>query len=272
MASQRIGRTAKSTCDTYWIRICGADQLDAARWLFPADERPQILQSAARQTKRIKPTGYRRLDDKAVAWVRVVGLEREPWAGTVYSVEVDTAHTVVTTAGLVAHNCFPKDTRALIHMAEDRGYPFDLLRGVVSVNNEQYDRVADKIELAAGGSLQGKKVAVWGLTFKARTDDMRESPSLFIIERLLERGAVIQAFDPMVAKELDRIKVVGDAYAAVEGAATLAVLTEWEEFRFLDMAKVHNLMEGRTIVDARNLLDPAAVRHQGFIYDGIGRL
>jgi UDPglucose 6-dehydrogenase len=142
---------------------------------------------------------------------------------------------------------------------------------VVSVNDEQYERVTDKIAFAAGG-LEGKTIAVWGLTFKARTDDMRESPSLFIIERLIARGATVQAFDPMVKTQLDNITVCDDAYAATEGAAALAVLTEWEEFRFLDMAKVRSLMAGANIVDARNLLDPASCRRNGFTYDAIGRL
>lgn len=272
VAALRVGRTAKSTCDNYWLRIAGADQIEEARWLLPADEQVQILASMAHQSKRIKPTGYRRLDDKAVAWVRVTGVTAEAWSGTVYSLEVDKAHTVVTTSGLIAHNCFPKDSRALIHMAEDRGYPFDLMRGVVHVNDEQYERVAEKIAFAAGGSLAGKTVAIWGLTFKARTDDMRESPSVFIIERLLARGARVQAYDPMGRGEVDGIERAGDAYAAAEGADVLAVMTEWEEFRHLDMAKVKNLMHVPTIVDARNLLDPVAVRRHGFTYDGIGRL
>ncbi|MEY2419708.1 MAG: UDPglucose 6-dehydrogenase [Actinomycetota bacterium] len=169
-------------------------------------------------------------------------------------------------------SCFPKDTRALIHMAEDRGYGFDLLHSVVAVNDEQYERVADKIAFAAGGSLEGKTIAVWGLTFKARTDDTRESPSLFVIDRLLARGAKVQAFDPMVQRQLDGITVCDDAYAAAEGASALAVLTEWEEFRFLDLAKVRAVMASANLVDARNLLDPAAVRRHGFTYDAIGRL
>ncbi len=169
-------------------------------------------------------------------------------------------------------SCFPKDTRALIHMAEDRGYEFDLLRSVVSINDEQYERVVAKIAFAAGGSVEGKTVGVWGLTFKARTDDMRESPSLFVIERLLAQGATVNAFDPMVKKELDRINVCADAYAAAEGAEVLAVLTEWDEFRYLDLAKVKALIGTPTIVDARNLLDPVSVRRHGFTYDGIGRI
>jgi UDPglucose 6-dehydrogenase len=169
-------------------------------------------------------------------------------------------------------SCFPKDTRALIHMAEDNGYAFDLLRSVVAVNDAQYERVVEKIAFAAGGGLEGQTIAVWGLTFKARTDDLRESPSLFVIDRLRARGAIVRAFDPMVKRDLDGITVCDDAYAAAEGAAVLAIMTEWEEFRFLDMTKVRSVMTGSTIVDARNLLDPVAVRRHGFTYDGIGRL
>jgi UDPglucose 6-dehydrogenase len=169
-------------------------------------------------------------------------------------------------------SCWPKDSRALIRMAEDRGYPFELLKAVVSVNDEQYERVVEKIAFAAGGSVEGKTVAVWGLTFKARTDDMRESPSLFIIDRLLSKGAAVRAFDPMATREVKGVEICQDAYSAAEGADVLAVMTEWEEFRYLDMGKVHNLMAMPTIVDARNLLDPVTVRRHGFTYDGIGRL
>jgi UDPglucose 6-dehydrogenase len=143
---------------------------------------------------------------------------------------------------------------------------------VVAVNDEQYERVVDKIAFAAGGSVDGQTIAVWGLTFKARTDDTRESPSLFVIDRLLARGATVRAFDPMAKLARDDITICGDAYAATENANVLAVLTEWEEFRYLDMAKVRSLMAVPTIVDARNLLDPVAVRRLGFTYDGIGRL
>ena len=200
VAALRVGRTGKSTCDTYWLRVSGAAQIEEARWLLPPVERNLIMASMAGQAKRILPTGYRRHEDKAVAWVRVVSTDRAHWSGTVFSLEVDEAHTVVTSGGLVAHNCFPKDTRALIRMAEVLGYDFHVLRSVVKVNDEQYDRVAEKIAAAAGGSLAGQTVAAWGLTFKARTDDLRESPALFVIERLLAQGATVRAFDPMVTR------------------------------------------------------------------------
>jgi UDPglucose 6-dehydrogenase len=168
-------------------------------------------------------------------------------------------------------SCFPKDTRALAHIADEAGYDFHLLKGVLAVNDEQFERVVDKIAQLAGGTVSGKRVAVWGLTFKARTDDLRESPSLEVINRLRGRGAEIVAHDPAVSQQLDGITVVADPYAACEGADVLAVLTEWDEFRWLDFDKVHDLMAGPCILDGRNLLDSAALKRRGFVYDGIGR-
>jgi UDPglucose 6-dehydrogenase len=114
-------------------------------------------------------------------------------------------------------------------------------------------------------------VAAWGLTFKARTDDRRDSPALHVIDRLLDRGARVRAFDPTVRGPLDRIDVCDDPYAACEGAHVVAVLTEWDEFRWLDFRKVRDLMARPSVVDARNLLDSAALRRAGFFYQGIGR-
>jgi UDPglucose 6-dehydrogenase len=114
-------------------------------------------------------------------------------------------------------------------------------------------------------------VAAWGLTFKARTDDLRGSPALEVLHRLQQRGARIRAYDPAVTEQADGLEVAADPYAACEDAAVLLVLTEWDEFRWLDFDKVGGLMAERRVVDARNLLDPAAVRRRGFVYDGVGR-
>jgi UDPglucose 6-dehydrogenase len=168
-------------------------------------------------------------------------------------------------------SCFPKDTRALVRIGEDAGYDFSLLKGVIGVNDEQYERVVEKIVRMADGAVSGKTIAVWGLAFKARTDDVRESPSLEVIARLRERGATVKAYDPAVRGPLDGIEVCADPYDATEGAAVLAVLTEWDEFRWLDLARVFGVMEHPRIVDARNLLEPAAVRRRGFLYDCMGR-
>jgi UDPglucose 6-dehydrogenase len=168
-------------------------------------------------------------------------------------------------------SCFPKDSRAMVRIAQDAGYQFGLLEGVVAVNEEQFERVAQKIVSAAGGSVEGKRIGAWGLTFKARTDDLRESPALEILRRLVERGAVVRGFDPSNPGPIEGIEVVDDPYAAIEGAEVLAVLTEWDEFRWLDIDKVADLMAARKVVDARNLLDRAALARRGFEYQGIGR-
>ncbi|MEJ7584264.1 MAG: UDP-glucose/GDP-mannose dehydrogenase family protein [Acidimicrobiales bacterium] len=176
-------------------------------------------------------------------------------------------------------SCFPKDSKALVRIAEDAGYDFHLLKGVITVNEDQFDRVVDKIVRQAGGSIDGVRVAVWGLTFKARTDDLRDSPSLQIIGRLRERGAVIRAYDPAVSggpataedARFEGIEVVEDPYAACAGAEVLAVLTEWDEFRWLDFDKVGETMASRRVVDGRNLLERATLVRRGFEFEGIGR-
>ena len=167
-------------------------------------------------------------------------------------------------------SCFPKDTRALVRIAEDAGYDFQLLKGVIAVNEEQHERVVAKVVSAAGGSVEGRRLGAWGLTFKARTDDLRESPALQVIQRLARMGADVRAYDPTVGAALPGVETVQDPYDACEDAAVLMVLTEWDNFRWLDLGIVRTRMAHPRIVDARNLLDPAAARRAGFRYEGIG--
>ncbi len=172
-------------------------------------------------------------------------------------------------------SCFPKDTRAMVHLADEAGYDFTLLRGVIAVNDEQHERMVSKIARMVGGSLEGTTVAAWGLTFKARTDDLRDSPALEVLRRLREKGAVVRAYDPAISDAahpaLEGIEIAVDPYPVCEGADVLVVLTEWDEFRWLDFAKVAGLMRSACVVDTRNLLEPAAIRRRGFRYDGVGR-
>ena len=173
-------------------------------------------------------------------------------------------------------SCFPKDTAALNHTAAVAGYDFSLLRGVVEVNQRQHERIIEKIRDAAGGSLGGVTVGVWGLTFKANTDDLRDSPALVISRALLDEGAVVRAYDPAIGEgtvtQVPGLAVVADAHDAAEGAQVLALLTEWDEFRWLDFGRVVDTMSApRALIDARNLLDPAAMRRRGFAYQGVGR-
>jgi UDPglucose 6-dehydrogenase len=171
-------------------------------------------------------------------------------------------------------SCFPKDTKAMVKIAEDAGYDFGLLKGVITVNDQQYGRIVDKIRTAAGGSLKGKKIASWGLTFKALTDDLRDSPAVEIVTRLLADGAEVSVYDPTVSaapKGLDAITVSLSPLDACSGANVLAVLTEWDEFRWVSPTETSAVMNGRQVVDARNLLDRNEWRRSGFEYQGIGR-
>jgi UDPglucose 6-dehydrogenase len=151
-----------------------------------------------------------------------------------------------------------------------------MLRAVIAQNDDHADRVVEKIRVAVGGTLAGAEVAIWGLTFKANTDDRRDSPSVDIVRRLGRQGATLRAYDPTVApgateSDLEGVEIFSSPYDACSGAQVIAILTEWDEFRNVDFYKVGELMTARAIVDARNLLDPIALRAMGFGYSGIGR-
>jgi len=167
-------------------------------------------------------------------------------------------------------SCFPKDSQAIISIAEDAGYDFSLMRGVIAVNEQQFDRVVDKVESVV--DLAGITVAVLGIAFKANTDDTRQSPALEIMKRLVAKGARVKAYDPAVTSvDLDGIEVVADAYAACEGASAIVIATEWDEFKWLDLDKIAEVVSERNVIDARNLLDRGALRRRGFTYQGVGR-
>lgn len=166
-------------------------------------------------------------------------------------------------------SCFPKDTRALVRLAADAGYDFSLMSGVIATNEEQFARTVAKVRDAVGGNLAGARVAVWGLAFKAGTDDVRESPAIRVINQLMEAGADVVAFDPQASAP--GIADGGDAMSTIKGADVLLIATEWPEFQRLDLRLVAAHMRGSAIVDARNLLDPIAVRAVGLSYVGVGR-
>jgi UDPglucose 6-dehydrogenase len=275
VASRRIGRARKSTKDTHWIRIAGADQIERALELVPHRDRAGALASIARQAKRIAPTGYRRLGDAmGPAWVRVVGAERKHHSGPVYSLEVPYAHTVVSSGSVTLAQCFPKDVSALKQLAGNSGYHFQLLTAVIEVNELQKRRVMSKLQKHLG-SLVGKTVALLGLAFKANTDDMREASSLVLAARLQADGATVRAYDP-VAEEQARRMMVGVQFAdsaleALDGADACVLVTEWPEFSELDWHEVAQRMRGTLLVDGRNFVDPEVVKAAGFAYEGIGR-
>jgi UDPglucose 6-dehydrogenase len=269
VASMRVGRTAKSTCDTYWLRISGADQVEQLLDFVPARDHEAIRSSIARQARRIAPTGYRKADN--AAWVRVVDVTRRRYDGYVYSMDVPPAHTFVTTGGLALHNCFPKDVSALKQLAGNEGYPFMLLHAVWEVNELQKRRVVQKLQKHLG-ALRGKKIALLGLAFKPNTDDMREAPSRVIAYRLLAEGATVRAWDP-VAQPADftGIELCDTVLDAVRDADAAVIVTEWPELATLASPEIRDAMARPLIIDGRNLLDPEATLAAGFAYEGIGR-
>jgi len=171
-------------------------------------------------------------------------------------------------------SCFPKDCQALIEIARGSGYHFYLLEGVMQVNREQMELTAKKVERRLGG-LAGKNIAAWGLAFKPNTDDVRDSPAVEIVRLLVDGGAKVRAYDPQAIENaraiLPDLEYARDALGAVAGADLLLILTDWDEFKMQDFRKVGELMKSREVLDARNCLEPLAIRRLGFNYEGVGR-
>ena len=172
-------------------------------------------------------------------------------------------------------SCFPKDTLALVQTARDYDAPLHIIEAVVKVNEDRKGQMADKIIASCGGSVDGKTIAVLGLTFKPNTDDMRDSPSLAIVPALQKAGATVRAFDPQGMKEaeemLPNVVFCGDAYETMEGADALAIVTEWNEFRLLDLERVKGLLSAPLMIDLRNIYKPDEIIKAGFDYYSVGR-
>jgi UDPglucose 6-dehydrogenase len=172
-------------------------------------------------------------------------------------------------------SCLPRDVKALTRVSADAGYRFEILDAVERVNAAQKTHLVDKM-VEHFGSLQGRTVAVWGLAFKPRTDDMREAPSIAIVERLLAEGAIVQAYDPEAGKGARavfgaRVTLAPRSYDALVGADALVLVTEWNEFREPDFKKMRKLMRAPVVFDGRNIYNREQMRADGFTYFGIGR-
>src|SRR5215203_5772111 len=171
-------------------------------------------------------------------------------------------------------SCFPKDTRALTTVADQFGVETRIVDAVIEANERQRDAMLPKIEKLVG-DLKGTKIAVLGLSFKPETDDMRESPAIDIVHAMIKRGATVRAFDPVAMDEakhfLNGIEYATDEYDAIDGADALVIITEWNQFRALDMEKVKQLLKAPKIADLRNIYEPADMRELGFEYVGVGR-
>jgi len=171
-------------------------------------------------------------------------------------------------------SCFPKDTRALSKIARERGYVFKILDSVIEVNEEQKQRMVMKIKEKVG-DLRGKTIGILGLSFKPNTDDIRESSSIAIIQGLLAMGAKVKAFDPAAMEEvkavLPQLEYGMDAYDVAKGADALVLVTEWNQFRRLDLQRIKNLLKNPIFIDLRNVYDPDQMKRLGFNYCGVGR-
>jgi UDPglucose 6-dehydrogenase len=171
-------------------------------------------------------------------------------------------------------SCFPKDTKALTTVADQFGVETRIVDAVIEANDRQRDAMLSKIEKLVGG-LDGKLIGILGLSFKPETDDMRESPAIDIIRAIIDRGGKVRAFDPVAIEEarhcLPEIDYANDEYEAIEGADALVIVTEWNQFRALDMDKVKQLLKAPRIADLRNIYEPDDMRELGFEYVGVGR-
>lgn len=173
-------------------------------------------------------------------------------------------------------SCFPKDVKALLKSAEGEGIRLHVVAGAETANERQKLVMFARLETALGGTVRGAKVAVWGLTFKARTDDLRESPSLLLIEALLDAGATVTVHDPVAMPQArlqlsDRVTFAATSYEAIVGADALAVATDWNEYRHPDFTRIKAALAKPIVIDGRNLYNPAKMKALGFTYDSIGR-
>jgi UDPglucose 6-dehydrogenase len=189
------------------------------------------------------------------------GLGSDPRIGT---------HFLYPGAGF-GGSCFPKDVKALQHIAAAAGRKLHVVAAVEQANEAQKHVLGDKIKKRFGANLKGRRIAVWGLAFKPNTDDMREASSLTLIADLLEAGAEIRAYDPVAKPEIGNIVIANSAADALQGCDALAIVTEWAEFRSPDFALLKKTLKTAAIFDGRNLYDPAMMKSLGFEYFPIGR-
>jgi len=175
-------------------------------------------------------------------------------------------------------SCFPKDIRALNHMAEEVGYDFKLLKSAIDINDQQQHVLSTKLIDHFNGDIKDKVIGVWGLAFKPNTDDIREAPALVIIKNLLDAGAVVKAYDPEANNNVkqffpkhDRLQVLDDKFAVIESADALVLATEWDEFKQTDLEEIKRHLSKATIFDGRNVWKPDQMKKAGFTYFSIGR-
>ena len=268
----------KSTQAAYILRVSGYEQMVALKNVYGNKHRARIERILAGYQRHIQPHGYER--HRAFATLVVREVEHEDVETMVYSMETSTG-TLITSSGLISHNCFPKDVRALAHMAAEAGLHPQLLHAVMDINQDQRRSVVSKLSSMLG-SLRGCTIGVLGLAFKPNTDDMREAPSVDIIRWVSSQGAMVRAYDPVARKtaqealeregiRLDTITFCEDAYEVAHGADALVIVTEWNEFKSLNMPQIHSAMRRPILIDGRNIYEAEEMNRLGFTYRAMGR-
>ena len=262
----------KSKTLAYIVRVSGYAQLAQLTQVFGEKRRAQMEAILAGYERHIAQRGFQRMGSYAALTVQAV--EYEEVDTTVYSLETTTG-TLTTSMGMISHNCFPKDVKALAHMAQVHGTHPNLLHAVMDINNTQRKQIVLKLQDLLGQDLKGKVIGILGLAFKENTDDIRVSPALDIAEALNRLGAVLRGYDPAAMEHVARaypfIYLVDDAYTLAEGCDALVVATPWNEFKALDMERIKAAMKQPIMVDGRNLYDGHKMKQIGFTYRGVGR-
>src|SRR6266566_1420613 len=268
----------KSKQEAYILRVSGYEQIALLKDAFGDKRHAHIESLLASYQRHIQPHGYERHGSFATLTVREV--EHEDVETTVYSMETSTG-TLIASSGLISHNCFPKDVRALAHMADDAGLHPQMLNAVMEINHDQRRLIVTKLTSILG-SLRGCTIGVLGLAFKPNTDDMREAPSVDIIRWMTNQGADVRVYDPVAAHTAreafkregiheDVIFFCQSAYEVAEGVDALVIVTEWNEFKSLNMPQIRHAMRRPIVIDGRNVYEAAEMNRLGFIYRGMGR-
>jgi UDPglucose 6-dehydrogenase len=268
----------KSTREAYILRVSGYEQITALKNAFGNKRLAQIERILAGYQRHIQPHGYRRHGAFSTLVVREV--LHEDVESTVYSMETSTG-TLIASSGLISHNCFPKDVRALTHMADEAGLHPQLLRAVMDINHDQRRLVVTKLTSILE-SMRGRTIGILGLAFKPNTDDMREAASIDIIRWITNQGATARVYDPVAIEtgqdaleregvHMDAVIFCQNAYEVAEGADALVIITEWNEFKSLDMYQIKNSMRRPVLIDGRNVYEASEMKRIGFTYRGIGR-
>ncbi|GIV76413.1 MAG: intein-containing nucleotide sugar dehydrogenase [Litorilinea sp.] len=262
----------KSKQPAYILRVSGYGQLAALQDVFGARHRAAIGSVLEGYQRHIRQRGFSR--EGGVATLTVQAVEYEEVETTVYSLETSTG-TLVASSGLICHNCFPKDVKALEHMALVQGSHPSLLRAVMEINRDARRWPIVTLRKLLDNNLDQRRIGLLGLAFKPNTDDIRDAPALEIARMLQYEGALVSGYDPVAmanaARENPELCLAEDPYDLARDKDALIICTEWNEFKHLDLARIRDLMARPIIIDGRNIYEVQAMKELGFIYRAVGR-